>query len=303
MPHSSRMTRRRFLTLSASLCSGLVSGPARAARQVWSGQAFGADVCVELWSDPSQSEQDVDAIVHELREIEARFSIFLPSSELSQLNTRGRVAASEDMHDILRLARRVHRATEGYFDPTIQPLWEALAAGEDTCDARALIGFDRVEIATSHVRVAPGQKLSLNGIVQGYATDRITSLLMRRGYTRALVNLGEFRALDGPYRLEIEDPNAGRIGALSLTEGAIATSSPSAMFVGGETHILNPLTSRSPSKPLWSTVTVEAGSAALADAASTAFCLMDRAQIDRARQRLAVSRVVLIDEVGDLTTL
>jgi len=299
MPAKSQLTRRRFLTLCASAPAMGLASATRAATQVWSGQAFGAEVSLELSSDALQVQQDLDAVVQELRQIEARFSIFSPSSELSQLNARGRIAVSEDMHEILRLARRVHLASEGLFDPTIQPLWEALVEGRDTAQARALIGFERVEIGSSHVRLAPGQKLSLNGIAQGYATDRITALLRRRGYDHALVNMGEFRAMGGPYHLGVSDPAAGQLGRLSLTDGAVASSSPGAMRVGDETHILHP----KGGVPMWSTVTVEARSAALADAVSTAFCLMPRDQMARVCARLDLGPVMMIDFEGNLETL
>lgn len=299
MPAKSHLTRRRFLTLCASAPAMGLASAARASTQIWRGQAFGAEVSLELSSDVRQLQQDLDAVVQELRQIEARFSIYLPSSELSQLNARGRIAVSEEMHEVLRLVRRVHLVSEGLFDPTIQPLWQALSDGRDTTEARALIGFERVEIGSSHVRLAPGQKLSLNGIAQGYATDRITALLRQRGYDHALVNMGEFRAMGGPYHLGMSDPEAGQLGRLSLTDGAVASSSPGAMRVGDETHILHP----KGGVPLWSTVTVQARSAALADAVSTAFCLMPRNQIARVCDRLDLGPVVMVDFEGNLETL
>ncbi|WP_417277752.1 FAD:protein FMN transferase [Celeribacter sp.] len=292
------LSRRRFITLSA--CA--LATPAWAETGRWKGYAFGAEVSLELRGAAGLIEADLQAVIGEIRALERRFSLYDPASDLSRLNARGEGALSQEMREILELSHRVHAVTGGLFDPTIQPLWEALAQGGDVKVARDLIGLDRVTREADHIKLGAGQKLSFNGIAQGYATDRIAALLSARGYDDALINMGEFTALGGPFRLGFEDPEAGRLGAVHLNAGAMATSSPSAMTVGGETHILHP----KGGAPMWSTVTVlakGAGKAALADTASTAFCLMPRSEIATAKQKLGLSRVYLVDVAGNLSSL
>ncbi|WP_226550587.1 FAD:protein FMN transferase [Celeribacter naphthalenivorans] len=293
-----RLSRRRFLTLSA--CA--LAAPAGAATGRWTGYAFGAEVSVELRGPHGLVEADLQAVIAEIRALERRFSLYDPASDLSRLNARREGPLSPEMREVLELSHRVHAVTGGLFDLTIQPLWEALAQGGDVTAARDLIGLDRVTLEADYVKLVAGQKLSFNGIAQGYATDRIAALLAARGYGDALINMGEFAALGGPFRLGFEDPDAGRLGAVHLSAGAMATSSPSAMTVGSETHILHP----KGGKALWSTVTVlakGAGQAALADAASTAFCLMPRPEIETAKRKLGLSRVYLVDVAGNLSSL
>jgi thiamine biosynthesis lipoprotein len=70
--------------------------------------------------------------------------------------------------------------------------------------------------------------------------------------------------------------------------------------VGGQPHILHP--KGQPAR--WSTVTVQADSAALADGLSTALVFATRDQTRRIRDRLAgVQTITLIDTAGDLTTI
>lgn len=293
-----RLSRRRFLTLSA--CA--LASPARAATGYWTGYAFGAEVSLDLRGSRGLVEADLQAVIAEIRALERRFSLYDPTSDLSRLNARGEEPLSPELREILDMSHRVHAVTGGLFDPTIQPLWEALAQGGNVTTARDLIGLDRGTREADHIKLGAGQKLSFNGIAQGYATDRIAALLAARGYGEALINMGEFAALGGPFRLGLVDPEAGRLGALHLSAGAMASSSPSAMRVGGETHILHP----KGGKALWSTVTVlakGAGQAALADAASTAFCLMSRSDIETAKQKLGLSRVYLVDGAGNLSSL
>jgi thiamine biosynthesis lipoprotein len=153
------------------------------------------------------------------------------------------------------------------------------------------------------VTLAPGQALTLNGIAQGFATDLVADGLRAAGFTHALVDVGEYRALGGPFRIGVEDPAAGLLASRAVTDGAVATSSPGALTIGGMPHILDPLTGGA-ARPRWSTVSVEAETAALADGLSTAMCLMDRAAI-AALKRAApgVRRVTLVDVDGNLSTV
>lgn len=289
------LSRRRFIALSASA----MALPTRAVATRWEGRAFGAEISVDLSGDGARITRDLEDVLARLHEIEARFSIYSKASEVSRLNARGAQAASVEMLDLLDLTRRVNHATGGAFDPSVQVLWEALAEGRDPTAARALVGFDKVRIDKGRVTLVAGQKLTFNGIAQGYASDLIRMLLAERGYTRALVNIGEYAALGGPFRIGVEDVSSGRLGAVTLMGNALATSSPNAMQVGGGGHILSPWNG----DVLWSSVTVEAPSAALADACSTAFCLMDRAQIKQAKHVLGLSRVYVVDEGGDLSVI
>jgi Membrane-associated lipoprotein involved in thiamine biosynthesis len=283
------MKRRRFLQISA--VAALAGHPAQATS--WQGQAFGAQIGIDI-RGAKNIGHDLNEIQDEIEAIEATFSLHRPS-ELKELNARGRARPSAAMRDVLELARRIHHATEGSFDPTVQPLWQALADGRDGQAERMSIGFERVEIG-EEIRLGQGQGLTLNGIVQGYAADRIRALLIARGYRDVLVDMGEFAAIGGPFTLGVSDPAAGMLARLVLTDGqAVATSSPGALALPGGSHILGPKGQRA----IWSTVTVEAPSAALADAASTAFVLMDRKAISRSATKLGLSEVHLVDFEGN----
>lgn len=286
--------RRRVLTIIAGLGVAAAGRGARAAE--WTGRALGAEarILIRGGEAPDRVLADLRA---EIARIEAVFSLH-SDSELVRLNRSGRGVASDDLAEALELAQAVHDATGGAFDPGVQPLWQRLAAGRDAGAARPFGGLQR---QGRHLRLAPGQALTLNGLAQGLATDRAAALLAGRGLGQALVDLGEARALGGDFRLALEDPAAGFLGGLTLRAGrAVATSSPGALlFPGGESHILGPQGQR----PRWSTVSVEAGSAALADAASTAFVLMERDAIARAAQRLELGPVRLVDAEGGMTTL
>lgn len=274
-----RMTRRRFLAISA----GVLAHPLEARPLKWSGFAMGAEVSLSIDAPHPLAEKAIAAARARLHEVETVFSLYDPASALSKLNASGRLAnPPEDFRALMEICGRMHQATGGVFDPTIQPLWRALARGGDLSLKDMKIGWHHVETGRS-IRLAPGQAVTLNGIAQGFATDLIKADLARIGLRKALVNIGEFASVGGPFRLGVADPHQGVFATARLQDSAIATSSPGAMHLSGRSHILHPALARD---PVWATVSVGAQSAAVADAASTAFSLMTRPEIEASLSHL-----------------
>ncbi|MFB2550511.1 FAD:protein FMN transferase [Ensifer soli] len=290
------MRRRRFLAICATVP---IAGAARASVTRWQAEALGGLVSVDLRGPRPLADEVGAAIAATIAEIEAAASLFRADSALSRLNAAGRLDDPPTaLVDLLHLGDRVHRDTGGRFDPTVQPLWRALAEGRDTAAARAAIGWHRVVLAPSPM-LGPGQALTFNGIAQGYAADRVRNLLKTAGYRQVLIDMGEFAAIGGPFAIGVEDPAEGLVATRSLDGTAIATSSPAAMRLGEAFHILAP----DGRPPLWSTVSVEARSAALADGFSTAFCLMPAEEIRATLRRVPeLLQVTAVDPAGDLST-
>ncbi|WP_421905774.1 FAD:protein FMN transferase [Mameliella sp.] len=294
------ISRRRFL----SICAAMTLAPRRLAAEErrWTGRALGAEVSIMLHGPAGRTDAALTACTTLLQEIEAEFSLYDPASALSRLNQDGvLVRPSPNMHFLMGLAGELHRMTRGRFDPTVQPLWQALASGGDATAARQAIGWQRVRASTDRIALAPGQALTLNGVAQGFATDLVTGVLEEHGFENALVQIGEMRGLGGPWTVGILDPDAGLVTTRDLTNRAIATSSPSALMLGDMGHILDPLEEAA---PRWSTVNVEAGSAALADGLSTALVFADPAEVQRVKAEAPGEiRVLLVDAEGNLRTV
>jgi len=138
--------------------------------------------------------------------------------------------------------------------------------------------------------------LTLNGIAQGFIADKVAAFFRAQGVENVMVNTGEImavgRAPDGnPWPVTIAHSD-GQI--VPLSNAAIATSAPLGTTfdaAGAIGHILDPRTGQHGG--LWAQISVAATSAALADGLSTAFCLMDTAEIDKAGQG-DVLRVITI---------
>ncbi len=291
------MNRRRFLMISAA---SLVAGRAGAEVTTWQSDALGGTLRVDLRGPRGLADETSSGIAAIIEEVEAAASLFRPDSALSRLNAGGRLDdPPQALRDMLALSDALHRQTEGLFDPTVQPLWRALAEGGDAAQARGLIGWGRVRLG-DRIEIGSGQSLTLNGLAQGYAADRVRGRLAEAGYGPALIDMGEFAAIGGPFLLGIEDPDLGVVATRRVTGGAVATSSPAAMRIGGQDHILGPRGE----PPAWSTISVEAESAALADGLSTAICLMPLPHLRDVVGRMSgVSRIVAVSLAGDVLSL
>ncbi len=288
------MRRRRFLTLAAAFACA----PRLSEAGTWRGHALGAEVSVSLSGPRAEVDAALSEIPAILARVEAAFSIYRPESEVSRLNRMGRIVPSALFRDLVDAADRAHALSGGLFDPSVQPLWQALATGGDARAARDLVGWSRLRVGDA-VTLGPGQALTFNGIAQGFATDLVRDHLAARGAARALVNIGEHQALGGPFRLGLVDPEAGRVGHRSLADGALATSSPGAMRLASGRHILSP----TGALPLWSTLSVEAPRATLADALSTAGVFMDQDRLAALKAEAGLARITCIDGQGNLRSL
>lgn len=291
-------TRRRFLTICAALPVALAArGAGAAPASVHRGQAMGAAVTLHLHHP--EAGRLADLALAEMARLEWLFSLYRADSTLMRLNTAGMLdAPPPEMLEVLSLCDAVHRASGGRFDPTVQPLWDVLAqahaAGlapdpERIAQARALVGWSGVAYDRASVRLArAGMALTLNGVAQGYVADRVTALLRAAGLEVGLVDTGEIRTIGPDWPVRIADGPG-----LRLSDRALATSGRFGTVLdakGRQGHILAPRVGDR--EPLCKTVSISAPRAALADALSTAACLMpDRATLDAMLARFAGARI------------
>lgn len=296
--------RRRFLTISAAAAglpllgvAGSLAAPGGTLHR-WSGVAMGARATLLLnHPDAVQAQGLIAAVTAEVRRLENIFSLFYPESALSRLNRDGILTEPPaDMVVLMARARDMSEITGGAFDMTVQPLWRLHAdhfarpdsdpAGPSAAEidrARRLVDFRGVEIDTARIAFSrPGMAVTLNGIAQGYITDKVAELLRRNDVDNVLVDMGETRALgnhpDGrPWRAGVRDPeNADReIETLDLTNMALATSggygSPFDSS-GRHHHLFDPKKGGSANR--YRSVSVVASSAMVADGLSTALASM-----------------------------
>lgn len=290
------MKRRRFLQIcGAAGVSGLLAPQRLAAQPIWQGRAFGADLSLIL-----QGQGDSGGVLATLPQllslIEAEFSLYDPHSALSRLNALGRLRASPAFAALFDWADVLHHLTDGAFDPTVQALWQAQLTGQPP----GPVSWARVCKTGAEITLPPQMALTFNGIAQGYAADAVRGLLAQHGFHHALIDMGEQVAMGGPWRIGLSDPVAGMIGERHLSDSAIATSSPMATLLRGQPHLIHP----QGLPPQWSTVSVEADLAVLADGLSTAAVFMNAEKLrDLAPRISGLRRITTVDFSGNLQTV
>ena len=265
------MNRRRFLALSAgagglaALAGLLPRELKRVERTSW---ALGSKVSLTAFhEDASTARRAVDASFEALDRIEDVLSLYRPGSQIRRLNAEGVLERPHaDLVACLRAALDWSRRTNGAFDPTVQPLW--MAADVDA--ALRLVDWRRVEVDDRRIRLAPGQAVTLNGIAQGFAADRVRDVLRAHGVRHALANTGELGGFGRPWRVGIQHPREkdAYLALASLEDRFMATSGDY------ETpgHIKDPATGRVPDA--LESVTVLAPTGLEADALSTAIFVL-----------------------------
>ncbi|MFJ3464102.1 FAD:protein FMN transferase [Achromobacter spanius] len=295
--------RRRFLGIvAASSALALAPGFLRRAHAGiaptrWQGVALGADAELRLYHpDRQAAEQLIERALQELRRLEGVFSLYRDDSALSILNRKGYLAdPPSDLVRLLSECRHYAELTGGLFDPSVQPLWRVYAdhfaqtgaspdgpAQNDIARALQSVSYRSIQVDTQRIRLQPGMALTLNGIAQGYITDRVTDLFRNAGLERALIDMGEIRGLDASanpagWRVGLADPLSPDqiLAQVPISNQALATSGGYGTpldAAGQYLHLFDPLTGRA--RPLYRSVSVMASTATAADALSTAFSNM-----------------------------
>jgi FAD:protein FMN transferase len=322
--------RRQLLRVGWGVALGTVVGLPEAARAnvdklVWRETAlpaFGTTVWMRAaHEDAARATATLTAAAQRVQAVEAQMSLFRDDSAIARLNRAGRLDdAPGELIAVLREALRIARASDGAFDPTVQPLWrvrfdaarQGRAAEPDAiARARALVGWRQVHVDEAKRRIAfarPGMAITLNGIAQGWATDAAAAVLREHGVEHALIDAGEWLPLGrspdgGPWRLGVQDPrDAARIVATLRNDGrAVACSSDDKLAFTPdrrEHHIVDPRTGRSPRE--LATVVVLAPACTLADALTKPMFMGSARDAITLARRWKVD-VIVVDKAGRVT--
>lgn len=310
------MKRRTFVQMSLGALPALsgASEPLHWDSRVFN--AMGTTMSVKAaHRHPEVVGKALDAAVDVVRSLEDQMSLFRSDSAVSRLNRTGVLAhADADLLEILQIAQRVSRQSRGAFDVTVQPLWHAfdeakaqgrLPTAREVGAARQRVGWEGLRLSGSSVRLTSGHAITLNGIAQGYAADKVKARLAAMGIAHALINAGEWASLGHPDRagdwtLGVADPrHANRLLAgVALQGRCIATSADDQCSFSPDFvhhHIFDPHTGSSPTE--LSSVTVAARTCVMADALTKVFFMAGYARALPLAREWGVD-VLVVDKQG-----
>ncbi|MCJ7627261.1 MAG: FAD:protein FMN transferase [Longimicrobiales bacterium] len=223
-----------------------------------------------------------------------------PASALSYLNTEGSIEGPPpELSAVMQQARFFHDASEGAFDPTVQPLVDLfrnrLGGGDpnspsapseaEILQALAIVDARKVELTPQTIRLSiPGMGVTLDGIAKGYVVDRMAAVLAGQGLEDFLINAGGdirsagFREDGREWRVGVQDPaKQGDLpDVIGLTNGAVATSGSYEIYFDRERthhHIVSARSGESPQSS--QSVSVVAPTTLAADALATSVFVME----------------------------
>lgn len=211
-------------SVAAFACAPSSGPPLRAVGGVAQGTTYSLQ-----WVGGGLEAEIGRAAEQELERIDALLSNYRSDSALERFNaTRSTdpVELPAELVALLVLAKRIHSASAGCFDPTVRPLvraWgfdadEPAVPGPAAMDAaRTAVGLDKLEIvATTRVRkTVPDLEVDMASIGQGYTAARLAALLEQHGSTRYLAEIGGEIVARGTkpdgsvWRVGIENPIPG----------------------------------------------------------------------------------------------
>jgi len=155
--------------------------------------------------DPVSLRAAGEEALDEIERLEARLSLFRPSSEIAHLNARaakGPVRVTPGLFALLQHAQKLNHETGGAFDITIAPLvrcWGFMGGSGhlpqpgELAEARACVGMSLIHLDAGDrtVRFArEGVMLDLGAIGKGYAIEQAAEVLREAGVTSALLHGG-----------------------------------------------------------------------------------------------------------------
>jgi FAD:protein FMN transferase len=149
--------------------------------------AIEAEVAIEAGAAASpdhrvtdETAQAIDAAYAAISAVEARMHPTRPGSDLARINAAPLdtpIEVQPDTWQLLRLAQRLHRLTDGIFDPCLPTHTGRLQDLEISSQDPLLICHAPVH-------------LDLGGFAKGHAIDQAIQTLSRLGCTSGLVNAG-----------------------------------------------------------------------------------------------------------------
>jgi FAD:protein FMN transferase len=302
LQHGIGVSRRRALTIVGAaaglplLCTADRSHSAPLLHQ-WTGTSLGSPSQLLLYHDDSAAAARIASeCAAEIERLERVFALYRAESEIARLNRDGRIDfPSIDLLTVLSHCQTLSALSDGAFDVTVQPLWTLYAAhffGNSAPSpagppqqaiehTRELVDWRAIDLRSRRIVLTqPGMGITLNGIAQGYITDRITDILRAHGCARTFANLGcsEISALGRhangrPWRVGLADPRQPeKVGiGLELCDRSVCTSGGYGTkfeTTGRFHHLFDPLTGTSAHGYL--AVSVLSASTMIADALSTA---------------------------------
>lgn len=272
--------------------------------------------------DSLTAEQNIDTVIHEVSRIENLISDWIPSTQVSQVNSNAGirpVKVGKEVFDLTVRALALSRLTNGAFDisfAAMDRIWKfdgsmtEMPSPETIKKSVAKVGYQNIILDSVNSTIflkLEGMKIGFGALGEGYAADRCRDMMLARGIKAGIVNgSGDMstwgKRPDGmDWNIGITNPFQDNklFAVMPLHQSAVVTSGSYEKFVVFDgkryAHIINPATGY-PATGLCS-VTVFGPSAERANGFSTSLMVLGkRAGLDLINQFPEFRCIMITDE-------
>jgi thiamine biosynthesis lipoprotein len=216
-----------------------------------SGKTMGTTYSVKIAEKKSLNQKELKKEIDELLvEVNRQMSTYQKDSEISELNKASmntNVEISPWFKEVLVYSLKLAEQTDGAYDPTLGPLVNLWGFGPEGSrkvpnaaqikKAQSNIGYDKIVLSKANgkdvaIKKLDGVYVDLSSSAKGFAVDKVSELISKKGFTHHLVEIGgELRASGKKFKkdwiLGVEKPTEGKQGvqlAFPLNNMSIATS-------------------------------------------------------------------------------
>ena len=262
------------------------------------GHVFGTTYKI-IYLDASENYQEsLDSLFFLVNK---SLSTYIPTSDISKINKGDSTVVVDALFlEVFNKSKKIHKTTEGYFDPTVGNLVNAWGFGpknekkdlsdEEVEEQMKFVGLNKVDIINNKVvKKHPNIYLDFNSIAKGFGIDVVARFFNSKNINNYLIEIGgEIRAKGmkkdlQPWSVKLVDPinkdDANGFKKLNLSNKSMATSGNYRKFRKTKSgkkfvHTINPKTGYAKESNLLSASVISAKDCADVDAYATAFMAM-----------------------------
>ena len=264
---------------------------------VLKGLVFGTTYKI-YYKDVKDHKKAIDSL---FAKVNQSVSTYIPNSDISRIN-RGDTTVVVDaiFKEVFLKSKKIHKTTNGFFDPTVGNLVNAYGFGpkqeqknltlEEVENYMKLVGFDKVILKNNKiVKEHPNIYLDFNSIAKGFGIDVIARYFDKKNIENYLIEIGGeirakgLKAKNMPWTIKLVNPV--KVGSetgftkLNLSNKSMATSGNYRKFrIANDgkkyVHTVNPKTGLAEESNLLSVSVISNLDCADVDAYATAFMAM-----------------------------
>lgn len=262
------------------------------------GTSYSVKYFTELDISPNELKQKIDEA---LIDVNNKMSTYQADSELSLFNQDKSLqpyALSHDTAYVMQRSLELAFMTQGALDVTVGPLVNLWGFGPDAkpdkiptakmvADTKKYVGVDKLSlVGQTATKMHPNLYVDLSAIAKGFGVDKLAELLLKKGISDFIVEIGGEMRLHGAkpsgdaWRIAIEKPVSGQRDVQQVIEpgnNALATSGDYRNYFEQDgirySHTIDPKTAK-PINHKLASVSVIAEDCTTADGLATAINVM-----------------------------